>query len=321
LLVVPFVVLAAVAVAGCSAGGAAAGAPMDAGTSQFVPTIADGAAADAVDQAPGRYLTDATVTGAGACAGVPLSAVLAAIRAANPDLAAVTTLFDPAQQGSGDGSFIYAYLRADGGFAVVFKLGLGDCPAGCTENDYRYFRTDAACAPVQVGHYHTSWGTGSCLDVDGAPMWGHPPPPDPLIVCGADNAPADLGGSYQLGAAGQRQACVATASSAAVIAVSATVTMTIAQDPGALGTGTVTFQGTGHPLVDGIPLPAQFQRRRFDAALQSGNLPNACPRTQSVTAQYDFEGYQPGGIDVVESGSTAGCTACKGYMRLTLSSP
>src|SRR5262249_35765453 len=143
----------------------------------------------------------------GACAGVTLAAILDAIRAASPDLAAVTTLFDPTQQGGGDGSFIYAYQRADGGFAVVFKLGSGDCPAGCTDNDYRYFSTHGTCAPIAVGHFHTSWGSGSCLATDGAPMWDHPPAPDPLIVCGADNAPADLRGSYTLHATGQRQPC------------------------------------------------------------------------------------------------------------------
>jgi hypothetical protein len=268
--------------------------------------------------APGHYVTDAATTGSATCAGQSLGDVLDAVRAAEPELAGVTALYDPAGQYVGDGSFIYAYLRSDGGFDVVFKLGFGDCPSGCTENDYRYFSTDGACAPAQVGRYHARWGLQSCLEVDGAPMWGNPSAPDPLIVCGADNHPQDLRGSYRLHAVGQQQACVASGDSGSPSAVDRVVTMTIDQDPSDLGAGTVTFTGTGHPLVDGVALPATVQRRRFDAALQSGNLPSVCPRTQSVTARYDLESYEPGGIDVYQAGNDA-CAACKGFMKLALS--
>jgi hypothetical protein len=95
------------------------------------------------------------------------------------------------------------------------------------------------------------------------------------------------------------------------------VTVVITQDTKNPAQGTVTFSGTGHAAVDGIALPARFQRRRFDAALQSSNSPNTCARASSVTARYDFENYQPGGIEVVESGSDS-CTACMGSMSLAL---
>jgi hypothetical protein len=39
-----------------------------------------------------------------------------------------------------------------------------------------------------------------------------------------------------------------------------------------------------------------------------------------VTARYDFEGYQTGGIEVNESGNDA-CEMCKGSMSLTLTAP
>ena len=62
----------------------------------------------------------------------------------------------------GDGSFIYAFAT-ETGFAVTFKRGGGDCPAGCAENEYWYFVTDPACAPMQVGHFNAAWGPGNCL--------------------------------------------------------------------------------------------------------------------------------------------------------------
>src|SRR5678816_1431607 len=84
-----------------------------------------------VTSAPGRYLTSTDTTGTGVCAGITLDDVLGNIRTAEPDLADILTIYNPANT-SGDGSFVYPYARTDGGFDVVFKRGLGDCPAGCT---------------------------------------------------------------------------------------------------------------------------------------------------------------------------------------------
>jgi hypothetical protein len=294
---------------GCSAGAGAVGP--DGSASDAAPHDTASAANGA---APGRYLTNVGTVGTGACAGLTLSSVIEKIQALDPSLADIGTIYAPAG-GTGDGSFIYPYGRGDGGFDVVFKRGLGDCPAGCTENDYRYFSTDQACRPQKVGQYHAAWGADSCLEVEGTPMWNHPPAPDPVTVCGQNSAAAVLDGTYRLHAVGQRLPCSTAGGKAS--AVNATVTVTVAQDAQDPSTGFVTFSGTGHALIDGVPLPSRFQRQRFDAALKATNLPNACPRESSVTARFDFEGYQSGGIELGEQGNDA-CELCKGSMSLVL---
>jgi hypothetical protein len=195
--VVPLLGLALSLFAGC--GGAAAGdpgadasadgrtdgsAPSDAPRSDATLGTHDGVIANGA--APGRYLTNPRATGAGACAGKTLDDVIAAIHALEPSLADVVSIYAPAGGASG-GSCIYAYVRADGGFDVVLKRGKGDCSAGCTDNEYFYFSTDEACQPEAVGHYREAWGvdSGSCLHVEGEPMWSHPPMADPLLVCGS----------------------------------------------------------------------------------------------------------------------------------------
>jgi hypothetical protein len=314
-----------------SAGGTQGTSPADGSANDAAPTGAAGTSAQAGTSggangptsnpgtnatAPGKYVTASTAPGSGPCAGATLASLLDKIRALHPTLADITAIYNPATTG-GDGSFIYPYVRSDGGFDIVFKRGSGDCQAGCTDNAYEYFATDTTCTPVDVGHYHATWGAVNCLTVDGAAMWNHPPPPDPLTVCGQDNAPVDLHGTYLLHAAGQRTPCTATAAKAA--AIDTTVTVLVEQNAKDLAAGFVTFSGTGHALVDGVRLPARFQRRRFDATLQSSNAPNTCPREQSVTSRYDFENYQPGGLEVMESGNDA-CAVCKGSMSLTLTS-
>jgi hypothetical protein len=264
---------------------------------------------------PGVYLTSTTATasGSGPCATTSLNDVLSAIRADDPSLADIQTLYDPSA-GGGDGSFIYAYDVGALGFDVVFKRGLGDCLSGCTDNDYQYYSTDASCRPTKVGHYHAAWGTGTCLTVDGAPMWAHPLPPDPITVCGEDNSPRDLRGTYTVVAQGSRTPCAAGATASALDAM---IELVIEQDPMDLGTGSVTFSSTGDPLVDGVKLPARFQRRRFDAASMSIAAADTCPRAASITAHYDFEGWEPGGIEALDLGGQA-CGACKGGMSVAL---
>jgi hypothetical protein len=264
---------------------------------------------------PGIYLTSETATASGVspCGTATLGSVLAAIRAAHPELADIQTLFDPAIS-SADGSYISAYDVGTLGFDVVFKRGLGDCAAGCTENDYQYFSTEASCLPTQVGHYHAAWGTGTCLTVEGTPMWTHPLPPDPLTICGEDNSPRDLRGTYTFHASGQRATC---APGAVTTPLDGTIQVVIDQDPKNLGSGAVTFSLTGDPLVDGVTLPARFQRWRFDAALMSSYPPSSCSRASTVTARYDFEGYQPGGIDALDY-ADATCGTCKGSLNVGL---
>lgn len=299
---------ALLAVAGCAAGSFSYESPSPDGGPR-APT----GDASASTELPGRYLTSTATLGAGACQGVSLGSVLAKIRAAQPSIADIQTIYNPAS--AGDGSFVYPFARPDGGFDVVFKRGQGDCLAGCTDNDYRYYSTDVACTPLQVGHFHAGWGLDNCLEIEGTPMWNHPPAPDLLTVCGHDSAPADVAGTYTLHAVGQRTPCTLASAGSKVGTLDETVEVVIRQNADDPGTGTVTFSGTGHPLVDGVPLPATFQQRRFDAALSSSDA--ACPSGTSVTARYDFDGDPSGGIEVNEQGA-AGCATCQGSMMLTL---
>jgi hypothetical protein len=145
-------------------------------------------------------------------------------------------------------------------------------------------------------------------------MWGTPTAPDPIVVCGADNSARDVHGTYSVSAQGGRTVCAAGATASTI---DASIQLAIAQDPKDLSSGSVTFTGTGDPLVDGVAMPARFQRQRFDAALMTSLPAGSCPRTSSITAHYDFEGYQPGGIDAVEFGD-ATCGACQGSMSVAL---
>jgi hypothetical protein len=190
--VIPLLGLAFSVVAGCGGGSASdelghdasadGAAPADAPRADAPPSTHDAAIANGA--APGRYLTTSKATGAGACVGKTLADVIAAIHALEPALADIVTIYAPAG-GPGDGSFIYAYSRADGGFDVVLKRGKGNCAAGCADNEYFYFSTDEACRPKKVGHYRAAWGadSGACPQVEGEPMWNHPPTADSLQVC------------------------------------------------------------------------------------------------------------------------------------------
>jgi hypothetical protein len=312
-----------------SAGAGQAGSAADGGSSDAGVEAKDDAAAttgaagtqvaDVVPggtiTAPGAYLTMTSATGAGPCAGVTLGDVLAQIRADDSALADIQTIYNPATT-TGDGTFIYPYARADGGFDVVFKRGLGDCPAGCTENDYVYFATDAACNAVSVGRFESAWGTSTCLTASGTPLWNHPPAPDPLTVCGQDNTAQALGGTYHLQARGSHTPCSTTPTAA--ITVATTITVLIEQDAKDPSTGHVTFSGTGDTLVDGTRLAATFQRRRFDAQMQSSDPSSSCPRQSSISARYDFERYEPGTIEANQMGGDD-CSSCKGSTSLALS--
>jgi hypothetical protein len=138
---------------------------------------------------PGDPVYDAGLTGPGACAGNTLAGVIAQVHAGWPQLGDVQRVYQPrAGRIGGDGSYVYAFAGASG-FALVFRRGGGDCPAGCTENEYWYFVTDDTCTARQVGHYRAAWATGTCLSAAGAPLWGLPSPPDPVVVCRTENHP------------------------------------------------------------------------------------------------------------------------------------
>ena len=273
---------------------------------------------------PGDALTDPAAIGAGDCGTTTLADTLARIVADHPELGDITTIFDPSSPFGGDGSFVYPYRPADGGFAIVFKRGSGDCPAGCTDNEYWYFETRAACAPVQVGHYHPAWvqgPNGNCLSKDGDAMWGSPPPPDPVIVCGASLAPEDIQGTHRFRACGQRVPCSDKAAPGET--VDTTITVEVTQNAGDPTTGTVRITGSGNVLVDGRALPATFQKRRFAVSEEYSNLPSACPEQHTLVLRYDFEGFGERTLSLEEM-ATPDCGSpgvyCKGSLNLGLSS-
>jgi hypothetical protein len=136
--------------------------------------------------APGTPIDDPTATGAGACAGRTLQSVIAAVKTLQPSLGDIERIRPNGS--TSDGDFIYAYAKVDGGFALVFQRGSGDCPAGCLAHEYWYFDTDDTCSPRQSGYYSAGWSTKNCIAVEGTPLWNEPPAPDPVYVCDADNS-------------------------------------------------------------------------------------------------------------------------------------
>jgi hypothetical protein len=248
--------------------------------------------------------------------------VIDAIHAAYPELSDITAVYAPG--GMGDGSFVYAFAVPDG-FALVLKRGGGDCPAGCTENEYWYFETDSTCGVRQLGHYHPSaaYSGPPCTAIDGAPMWGLPPPPDPAAVCGADLSAKDISGTYSLCADGTRTACTAKAGAEPIVPLPSALTLVVAQSKTDLSKGIVTITGTGHTRIDGVALDATFLRRRLKAAKTYSNLPSTCPDEYNLSIELDFEGVLvPGGLSFFEL-HTLDCAKdpssyCKGELHASL---
>lgn len=304
-------------------GGKGQEAAVDAAKNGTTPATEVDAAADSSSPgaaAPGSAIHDLAAKGAGACASKTLQSVVDTAAALQPAVASIWQIY-PAQPSS-DGSFVFAFARTDGTFALVFKLGGGDCPAGCTENEYWYFDVDASCSPRQVGHYSAKWSTGNCLAVVGEPMWGLPAAPDPIHVCGASLGPQDVSGTFTVHGVGNAIACTAAKGSEPQVAVDKVLQMVVVQDPTDLGKGTVTITGTGSPGVDGQAIPASFVRRRFTATRTLDNLPSTCFEQSSLDIGFDFEGIVPGVLRFAEvryldcaSGSS---DYCKGLLSLTL---
>lgn len=272
------------------------------------------------DPPPGPPTYDLALHGQGPCIGSSLEQAIAAVHREWPELADINVLYTNDPNRGGDGSFIYAFAR-ETGFALAFKRGGGDCPAGCTENEYWYFAMDAACAPVQVGHFNAAWGAGNCLATTGAPLWGLPAAPDPAVVCGADNSPKDVSGVYPLRGIGTRIACTEKAAGEPQVSVTLALTLTVAQSVGDLAHGTVTLQGSGHPLVDGQPIAATFTRRRFAAVREVSKLLTTCIDQHSIQIDLDFESGMPGRFQFMETRSL-NCPPsqdyCKGQLNLQL---
>jgi hypothetical protein len=242
-----------------------------------------------IDQPPGEPIYNEMDLGAGECAGVALSEVIAVIRELRPDLVDVVKLYEPDPERVGDGSFIYAFRRADGGFAVVFKRGGGDCPAGCTINDYWYFETSAACAVAEIGEAHRDFE--HCMEPDQLPRWGIPRAAQPSEICDADLSAQDISGNYELIACGHVNACWDGKAPSESTPLPSPLPLRIRQDPEDLSHGTVMLDGTGEPLLDGHVFDATFERRSFRVMAEYTNLPATCVEQWSLQLEYDLEGF------------------------------
>jgi hypothetical protein len=248
-----------------------------------------------------------------------LADAIAQVRALRPDLSDVTELYMSNPDLAGDGSYIYAFAEADGGFALVFKRGGGDCPAGCTVNDYWYFETDAACRIQAVGETHDS---APCTPADEQPRWGIPAAVAPRDICGADLSTVQLSGDYELVTCGSATACALGGTKSASRPLPSTLSLSIQQDPADLTQGTVTLDGTGEPLLDAVPFPAKFDRQSFTVHAEYSNLPATCPEQWRLDFTYDFEGFGPRTLHFFQS-QTPDCknapnAYCKGGLDADL---
>lgn len=177
------------------------GLPGDAGSDSSGPTERSGSDAsangspgdspiaardlDGSSDLPGERLTDLSRYGSGVCSDTTLNDVVTTIHEKWPQLADIVDVYDPSRLG--DGSYIYAFAAADS-FQLVLKRGRGDCPAGCTENEYWYFATDASsCTPKAVGQYSFARGGPNCIATTGEPMWGVPEAPSAGSRCSAED--------------------------------------------------------------------------------------------------------------------------------------
>jgi hypothetical protein len=246
------------------------------------------ACASHTDDAPGEPLYSEMERGAGECRGIALAQVLSEIREARPDLADVSELYRPDPDRGGDGSFVYAFRRPDGGFAVVLKRGGGDCPSGCTVNDYWYFETGESCTVLEVGEAHRDFE--HCMEPDQLPRWGIPRAALPSEICDADLSAQDLNGSYAVVTCGHVNACWDGKEPQHSAPLPATLRLSIAQDAADLSHGTVVVDGTGEPVLDGRVFDATFERRKLKVAYEYSNLPANCVEQWSLEFEYDFEG-------------------------------
>ena len=273
------------------------------------------------DDAPGTPVYELSQLGQGPCEGVTLGQTIDRIHAAHSELSDIETLYAADPERVGDGSFIYAFQKPDGGFALVFKRGGGDCPSGCTENDYWYFETVADCETAAVG-YTRRYFDGQCLPPDQLPMWGIPPAAPSESVCGADNEPQDLSGDHVVYMCGQRFECATSSEGSKPLTLPDVVTLHIAQDAADLAHGTVTLSGTGEPLLDGRPLAAALTASHLHVEEHGNNLPNACMEQFDIALDYDFGGQRRGHLSFFQV-ATPDCASkpsdyCKGSIDADL---
>lgn len=240
------------------------------------------------DLPPGEPVYSEMAFGAGDCADVSLAEVLRGIEALRPDLNDVTTLYAPDPDRGGDGSYKYAFVKPNGGFAVVVKRGSGDCPSGCIVNDYWYFETGVGCEVQEIGEAHR--GGDGCMQADQLPRWGIPRAALPSEICDADLSPQDLRGTYFITTCGQSSSsCFGDKEKDGGQPLPAAITLTIYQDP-VMSHGVIIFDGTEQPGLDGVPIEGKFERLKVTALIETSNLPSTCPEQSSLDFEYDFEG-------------------------------
>lgn len=208
-------------------------------------------------------------------------------------------------------------MRSDGRFALVFKRGLGDCPAGCTDNYYSYFDTDASCTPTQAGTCHPVWQQDCIAYEGGQPMWGHPVPAAPTEQCALDAAPQDIAGSHRMHAEGQLALCKSPDSiDVKVVEIDGCVELVVDQATPSSPTGTAYIAGLGEPLLE-RPIPITIRRRAGEGTRQD---PAVCVEGSTAQLSFDLEGWAHGSIDVFEMLEDPSCKSyCKGAINLKLS--
>lgn len=242
------------------------------------------------DAPPGPAIEQLAQHGSGACAATTLADAIAQVHSLRPDLSDITELLMPDNGPGGGGSLIEAFAEPDGGFALIFQRGSGDCPTGCTTNDYWYFETDASCQVQPVGETHDS---GPCTPADQQPRWGVPAAVAPRDLCGADQSLVDLTGIYKIVTCGSSMTCALPGEAQLAQPLPSSLSLRLEQDPADLSEGTVMLEGTGEPLLDGKTFPATFGRETFSVNAGASNLPAACIDQWQFELDYDFEGFGP----------------------------
>lgn len=241
------------------------------------------------DEAPGEPVYSKRTLGEEACSVVSLSERLSAIYALRPDLNDIQELYVPDTNRVGDGSFVYAFLKPDGGFAIVMQRGSGDCESGCIQKDYWYFETGADCEVSEVGEAHVGQ---DCLEPDQLPRWGVPRAVQPSQICDADLSAQDVSGTYSVVTCGQAtDDCFKDQDKSGSARLPELVSFTIQQFPDDLSTGTITFTRTNQPELDGVAFEAKVERRKVTASVMLSNLPAKCIEDSSLEFEYDFEGF------------------------------
>lgn len=236
---------------------------------------------------PGPYVVSGDAVGSKACEGQRLADFIARTHEQFPDLSDIDIIFDPNGDGI-DGSYIHAYAKADeGGFALAFARGWGNCESGCIDHEWTYIESDADCAPTAAGHYRPQWQQDpKCLQIEGTPRWNNPVAPDPITVCGEDQSPRDISGDHPAHIRGTWQPCTELGPDEPKQELDADIRVVIQQDSKDMAKGTIELVGLEHERM-GRAFDATFERQRGHVLFHdSQSLPNEF----TVDMTIDLEG-------------------------------